>query len=194
MAFLSSQLGIDSFRTVVKWVSVSSRLSALGLVQMPTSKWKWKSLTDLVKSDGDLASRDKDLPLERGLLKKREFGEFVEQRERGFNLDLFDLIRSRYGLVHPLLQKVEKAGHSQVKRQNLELNSSEVDFRIKGIHRWLDQITKDYDHKRLPDQMMSMIRSSGTGEIFRKTQVDKTNVMVAGESKNSTSGLYGDIN
>ena len=194
MAFLSSQLGIESFRTVVKWVSVSSRLSALGLVQMPTSKWKWKSLTDPVKSDGDLASRDKDLPLERGLLKKREFGEFVEQRERGFNLDLFDLIRSRYGLVHPLLQKVEKAGHSQVKRQNLELNSSEVDFRIKGIHRWLDQITKDYDHKRLPDQMMSMIRSSGTGEIFRKTQVDKTNVMVAGESKNSTSGLYGDIN
>ena len=161
---------------------------------MPTSKWKWKSLTDLVKSDGDLASRDKDLPLERGLLKKREFGEFVEQRERGFNLDLFDLIRSRYGLVHPLLQKVEKAGHSQVKRQNLELSSSEVDFRIKGIHRWLDQITKDYDHKRLPDQMMSMIRSSGAGEIFRKTQVDKTNVMVAGESKNSTSGLYGDIN
>ena len=96
--------------------------------------------------------------------------------------------------MHSSLLQVQKKEHFQAKEQNFKINPSKMNFRIKGIHKWLEQIIKNYDHKQLPDQMMNMIKTFDTGEIFRKTTNNHFDVMIAGEITIFNSSIYKDIN
>ena len=178
IADLTQQLNLNSLYPVTEWLSMSSRLKALGVMKMPTSKWKWESIE--TSENGDDVSKTSQ---NSELLGKRGFGGFVSIRERGFNLDLFDLLKTNYGLTHPSLASVQKVCASQVKSPNLEIVHSEVNHRIQEIRQWLENVTQNYDRLTLPDQMIQCIRKFNKGEIFRKPDPNRDKILIAGQSK-----------
>lgn len=183
LADLAENLRIDSVYLATEWLSMSSRLKTLGMFNLPNSKWKWERITD--------SSGGQSPPKMPGLLNKRGSEDLVGSRERGFNLDLFDLVRTTFGLTHPSLGQVRKAIASHAKSPPFELVQSEVNHRIKGIRQWLEKVTKNYDQDSLGDQMMKCILRLNKGQMFRKPDPDREQVLVAGQSKMSLSESRG---
>jgi hypothetical protein len=173
IAKLACTLKINSFYPATQWLSLGSRLQALGLTNIPVSKWNWEVVDGPSNSNNTTG----------GVLGKRGFRDLVSNRERGFNLDLFDLVKTNYGLTHPSLLSVKKTGQPQSKSTLLEIDHSEVDDRIKGIHQWLEKVTQNYNYDTLPYQMMNYIKRPTTNAIFRPPFQEDHQVMVAGQSR-----------
>ena len=178
IAKLACNLKINSFYPVTQWLSIGSRLKALGLTNIPVSKWNWEVLDGVENGEKQMERAKKQ-----GLLNKRSFKDLVSNRERGFNLDLFDLVKTNYGLTHPSLLRVRKAGQLQPKSPLLEIDHTEVDDRIKGIHQWLEKVTQNYNYDTLPYQMLNYIKKPNQNAIFRPSFEENKQVMVAGQSK-----------
>jgi hypothetical protein len=180
IAKLSCNLKINSFHPATKWLSMGSRLDALGLTKIPVSKWKWEEVDHLEIDE----EKQKKRPTNEGLLKKRDSDNLVKNRERGFNLDLFDLVKTNYELTHPSLMKVQKAKKREAKSSFLKINPNGLDTRLKGIQQWLEQFTQNNNYDTFGIQMMKYLQRSTNKKLFIKApQLNDESVMIAGNSK-----------
>jgi hypothetical protein len=176
---LCKNLEIDSVYLATEWLSLGSRLEALGILEIPTSKWDWQECEDSVTQDTDM----KAPPGQTQLLKKRDFDDVVSKRERGFNLDMFDLVRTNYGLTHPSLFGVRKTVRAPVKSVQVEPFLPDFNDRMDNIRKWLDNMTENYNADSYSEEMRKYLKHSSHREERSPQAKSEGRVMVAGESR-----------
>lgn len=176
---LCRSLGVDSGRLAREWLSLGSRLEALGAKDIPASKWMWER-AGLGDSPSSASPGD---PKAAGLLGKRDFEDLGSRRERGFNLDLFDLVRTNYGLTHPSLLGVERRPRRPDRLKYADSIQTEMTDRMENIRTWLDSVTDNYNADSFSDEMRKYIRHSGDKTAPGKGRRRTSEVLVAGESR-----------